>query len=299
MPARCLSGCSKIAKSPKQIDPPRISSQIPGIAQTPPGFIRSADRSLSPPRRRNRRDPRDTDWSPPDADRLHPRPDDSQADARIRRLERRGGPEAVRPSVHGPDPSRTADPSRPFRSERHPAVQPAVDQDRRLSRGLRLLPAIRASRHRPGSRQADAAGRRDRRRARAGRRRAALLHGRRLAQPQAASPGSGGRDGQRGEGAGHGNLRDAGHAGRGPGRTAQARRAGLLQPQPGHFAGVLRQDHLHPHLPGPPGYAGARARRRHQCLLRRHRGHGRIAPRARRADRPARQHGALPRIRAD
>ena len=47
--------------------------------------------------------------------------------------------------------------------------------------------------------------------------------------------------------------------------------------------------------PGPPGYAGARARRRHQCLLRRrHRGHGRVAPRARRADRPARQHGALP-----
>ena len=141
MPARCLSGCSKIAKSPKQIDPPRISSQIPGIAQTPPGFIRSADRSLSPPRRRNRRDPRDTDWSPPDADRLHPRPDDSQADARIRRLERRGGPEAVRPSVHGPDPSRTADPSRPFRSERHPAVQPAVDQDRRLSR--RIAPTAR------------------------------------------------------------------------------------------------------------------------------------------------------------
>lgn len=178
-PRRCRRVASRDAlKSPnlqKQIDPPRISSQIPGIAQTPPGFIRSADRSLSPPRRRNRRDPRDTDWSPPDADRLHPRPDDSQADARIRRLERRGGPEAVRPSVHGPDPSRTADPSRPFRSERHPAVQPAVDQDRRLSRGLRLLPAIRASRHRPGSRQADAAGRRDRRRARrAGRRRAAL-----------------------------------------------------------------------------------------------------------------------------
>ena len=86
MPARCSRDALKSPNLQKQIDPPRISSQIPGIAQTPPGFIRSADRSLSPPRRRNRRDPRDTDWSPPDADRLHPRPDDSQADARIRRL---------------------------------------------------------------------------------------------------------------------------------------------------------------------------------------------------------------------
>ena len=48
---------------------------------------------------------------------------------------------------------------------------------------------------------------------------------RRLAQPQAASPGSGGRDGQRGEGAGHGNLRDAGHAGRG--QAEQLKHAGL------------------------------------------------------------------------
>ena len=47
----------------------------------------------------------------------------------------------------------------------------------------------------------------------------------RLAQPQAASPGSGGRDGQRGEGAGHGNLRDAGHAGRG--QAEQLKHAGL------------------------------------------------------------------------
>ena len=48
----------------------------------------------------------------------------------------------------------------------------------------------------------------------------------------------------------------------------------LLQPQSRHLAGVLRRDHHHAHLSGPARYARSCARRRHQCLLRRHRRHG-------------------------
>ena len=61
------------------------------------------------------------------------------------------------------------------------------------------------------------------------------------------------------------------------GATAQGSRPRLLQPQPRHLAGVLRRDHHHAHLPGPARHARARARRRHQGLLRRHRRHGRGA----------------------
>ena len=53
----------------------------------------------------------------------------------------------------------------------------------------------------------------------------------------------------------------------------------FLQPQPRHLAGVLRKNHHHAHLSGPPGDARPRARRRHPRLLRRHRRHGRDAAR--------------------
>ena len=53
----------------------------------------------------------------------------------------------------------------------------------------------------------------------------------------------------------------------------------FLQSQPRHLAGVLRKNHHHAHLPGPPGDARPRARRRHPRLLRRHRRHGRDAAR--------------------
>ncbi|KAG1442840.1 hypothetical protein G6F57_018287 [Rhizopus arrhizus] len=184
------------------------------IAQTLRRFLRSADPALAFLQARDFRKDRQ---EPVHADRLHPRPDDVQALARAR-LERRRRHGALRAALHGPGASRPTGPPRPLRSEHHPTGQPAVDQDRRLSGGLRVLPAVFALRHRAGRRQADAAGGRGcRRPRRAGRRRAALLHGRRLAQPEAASPGSRGRDGHRGQGAGPGDLRHAGHAARRPG----------------------------------------------------------------------------------
>ena len=65
----------------------------------------------------------------------------------------------------------------------------AVDQDRRLPGGLRLLPAERALRHRGRGRGADAGGAGARGgRARQGRRRHALLHGRGLPLAQGARP---------------------------------------------------------------------------------------------------------------
>ncbi len=45
----------------------------------------------------------------------------------------------------------------------------------------------------------------------------------------------------------------------GQARAAQGRRPRLLQPQPRHLAGLLRRDHHHPHLPGPPRHARPRA----------------------------------------
>ena len=67
------------------------------------------------------------------------------------------------------------------------------------------------------------------------------------------------------------------------GARAQGRRPRLLQPQPRHLRGVLRRDHHHPHLPGPPRHAAGRARRRPQRLLRRHPRHGRDRARPRAA----------------
>ena len=44
-------------------------------------------------------------------------------------------------------------------------------------------------------------------------------------------------------GARHGNLRHAGHVARRASRATERRRAGLLQPQPRHRAGILRRNH--------------------------------------------------------
>ncbi len=59
----------------------------------------------------------------------------------------------------------------------------------------------------------------------------------------------------------------------------------LLQSQPRHFAGILRPHHHHADLSGSARDARPRARRRHPCLLRRHRRHGRNARGSRRHDR--------------
>ena len=170
------------------------------------------------------------------------------------------------------------------RGERGPALHAAVGEDRRLPGGLRLLSAVLEARH--GRRQrADAEGRRGPRGGGAGQggRRHALLHGRGLARGEGRSgvrrgPGDGARRARaRARG-----LLHAGHAhgvaGRAPGRG----RADRLQPQPRHLEDLLRADHQHAHLRGPPADPGARAQGGHHRLLGRHHRHGRVAGRSRR-----------------
>ena len=114
-----------------------------------------------------------------------------------------------------------------------------VDQDRRLPRGLRLLPAERQIRHRRRRRKADeprrGAGRGARRQ---GRRRQPLLHGRGLALAEGPRRRECLRDGGGRQGAGARDLRHARHAHAGAGGAAEAQRPRLLQPQPRHLAGV-------------------------------------------------------------
>ena len=69
-------------------------------------------------------------------------------------------------------------------------------------------------------------------------------------------------------------------------RPAQGGRPRLLQPQSRYLAGILWKNHHHPHLSGAARHAGARARRGHPCVLRRHRRHGRGARGSGRHDPP-------------
>ena len=89
-------------------------------------------------------------------------------------------------------------PPRALRSDRGADLHAAVDQDRRLSGGLRLLSAERALRHRRQGREADerrcGAGRGARRQER---RREPLLHGRSLARAEGPRSRQGVRDGRR------------------------------------------------------------------------------------------------------
>ena len=126
-----------------------------------------------------------------------------------------------------------------------------------------------------------------------------LLHGRRLARAERSRSRQGLRDGRGRQSARARELRDARHAHRRSGAAAQVGRPRLLQSQPRHLAGILRRHHHHPHLPGPPRHARARARRRHPCLLRRHRRHGRERRGPGRHDRDARQPAGASGIGAD
>ncbi len=177
-----------------------------------------------------------------------------------------------------------------LRSDRSADLDAAVDQDRRLPGGLRLLSAGRAIQHRRQGREADVARRRAARGASGeGRRRVALLHGRGLALAEGPRPRQGLRHGRGREGARARDLRHARHAERRAGAAAQIVGARLLQPQPRHLAGILRRHHHHAHLSGPARHARPCARRRHPCLLRRHCRHGRRSGRSRRHDRDARR----------
>ncbi len=161
------------------------------------------------------------------------------------------------------------------RAERDPVFPAALGEDRRLCRGLRLLQPVGAFRHRAESDQADGAGCGHRPgRPGQGRRRAAVLHGRRLARPEGPRPAQAGSHDRGRQGAGPGDLRDARHARAAPGRGPARRGPRLLQSQSGHRAGGLRPRHLHPHLSGPARHAGTRPGGGDERLLRRHRRHG-------------------------
>ena len=121
----------------------------------------------------------------------------------------------LRPAVHRARVPRGGGASGASRGGRGAAVHPAVDQDRRVPGGLRLLLAIGARQDRPQGREIDG------RRGGAGRGGggqgawlAALLHGRGVARAQGPRHAAGLRDGRGREGDGAGNLHDARHADR-------------------------------------------------------------------------------------
>ena len=172
------------------------------------------------------------------------------------RLDARGGAGAVRAAVSRADVPCGAGASREFRSGRGADLDTAVDQDRRLPGGLRLLPAVGEIRHRRQSRETDGSRCRARRGACGqSRRRVALLHGRGLALAEGSRSRQGLRDGRGREGARDGDLRHARHADRRSGAAAEGLRPRLLQSQSRHLAGILRRDHHHAHLSGPARYA--------------------------------------------
>ena len=182
--------------------------------------------------------------------------DPCRAERRVRRSDRAGPPprrdpprlddagsrSAVRPAVLRPAVRGAARAPRAARAEHGADEHAAVDQDRRLPRGLRLLPAERALRHRPRTRAP--ARRRGSARARhrgARRRRDPLLHGRRLALAEGARHRDRRGDDPRGARARPRVLRDARHADAGAGAAAEVRGPRLLQPQHRHLARVLRR----------------------------------------------------------
>ena len=190
--------------------------------------------------------------------RMHSTLERSRLRTRPPRLDARGRARAVRAAVPGAAVPRAGDAPAELRSDRSADLDAALDQDRRLPGGLRLLSAERALRHRRQGREADGPRRGARRGARGqGRGREPLLHGRGLAQPE----GPRSRfvcamvEGVKALGletcATLGML-TAPQAGR-----LQAGRPRLLQPQPRHLAGVLRGDHHHAHLSGSARHARA------------------------------------------
>ena len=144
------------------------------------------------------------------------------------RLDPRRGARAVRSAVPGADVPRAKRASRQFRARRGADFDAAVDQDRRLPRGLRLLSAERELRYRRARRKADGARRGARRSARReGRRRQPLLHGRGVARTEGSRSRCGLRHGRRRQGARARDLRHARHAHRRPGAAAERRRASI------------------------------------------------------------------------
>ena len=190
-------------------------------------------------------------------------------------VDERGGvvalPDAVqRSAVRGANHSSPA-----FRSQPRAAQQAAQHQDRRLPGRLRLLQPVVASFDRPCRLQADGCRKGRRRGAQgAGRRRDALLHGRGMAQSEAAGHGCHRRNGRRGEGARARDLHDAGNAG--PRSVGPAQRGGarLLQSQYRYLGALLPAGDLDAQICRSSRHAGECPAIRHESVLRRHSRHG-------------------------
>ena len=163
-------------------------------------------------------------------------------------VDERGGLVALSAAVQR-SPVRGAIRSPPaFRSQPRAAQQASQHQDRRLPGRLRLLQPVLASFDGACRLEADG-GRKGRRRGAqsARRRRNALLHGRGMAQSEAARHGCHRRHGRRGEGARARDLHDAGHAG--PRSVGPPQRGGarLLQPQYRYVGALLSAGDLDAH----------------------------------------------------
>ena len=191
-------------------------------------------------------------------------------------MDERGGlvalPAAVqRPAVRGANHSPPA-----FRSQPRAAQQAAQYQDRRLPGRLRLLQPVLASFDGACRLEADGCRKGRRRGAQSPRRRRnALLHGRGMAQSEAARHGCHRRNGRRGEGARARDLHDAGNAG--PRSVGPPQRGGarLLQPQYRYVGALLPAGDLDAHVCRSSRHAGECPAIRHESVLRRHPRHGR------------------------
>ena len=137
-----------------------------------------------------------------------------------------------------------------FRSERRAGLDVAVDQDGRVPRGLRVLPAEHPLRDGHRSPRSDAARRGPRGGAAA--RRTPAPRGsawaRRTAGPRIRSSSRSSRWSKRSRRWGSRPARRLGLLRPGPGRTPRRSGPRLLQPQPRLVGRVLREDHQHAHL---------------------------------------------------
>ena len=170
----------------------------------------------------------------------------------------------------------------PSRAERGPALHPALDQDRRLPGGLRLLQrsrrtpktGLKAEKLMDVRRGARRRGARRRRRARA-----RFCMGAAWREPKDRDMDALGEMVAGVKAMGLETCMTLGMLTPEPGRPARRGGARLLQPQSRHLARILWRDHHHADLSGPARHAGACPRVGHGGLLRRHRRHGRDAAR--------------------
>ncbi len=188
-----------------------------------------------------------------------------------------------------------------FRPDRGADLDAAVDQDRRLPGGLRLLPAERALRHRRQGREADEPrrGARPRRAPRKAAGASRFCMGAAWREPKERDLDKVCAMVEGVHALGLETCATLGMLTADAGGPSQDGRPRLLQSQPRHLARVLRRDHHDAHLPGAARHARSCARRRHQRVLWRHRRHGRGARGSRRHDRDACQSAGASGIRAD